>query len=151
MTTSIFAAKDALAALFAATFAADADPVTVLNGPRGSLPSIADRAVMLGKVTGRSEPDAMDRSTWAEVYDVEVVISVSLQGTSQAAARAALLDLWQRAEVAVREHPTGDLGASASGVLGAWPGQSFELQENAAGDGRQAAVVWGVLVRAQRQ
>jgi hypothetical protein len=52
------------------------------------------------------------------------------------------------AELAVREHPTGDLGVA--GVLGAQPTGEFQLVETAEPTGRYALVQFSVYVQAQR-
>jgi len=155
MATSIKAAKAALASLFTALHAADADPVQVIYGPADADNfRQTDRVVQIGGAKGIAQADAMDLGTYEERYTITVVTSVALamltDSAGQQRATEAALDLWTRQELAVREHATGDLGASASGVLGARVTGEFELLEPLDGTGRQAAVRWGVFVIGQR-
>lgn len=152
MSTTVGAVKTALVALLEATFAGDAAPVTVFDGPRGAKTFSEDRIALVLDVAGTSGADALDLGTQGETYTVQVRLAVRMTGAdSLQAARDAVLDLWQRAELAVREHPTGDLGLSASGVLGVRVAPQFELTEVADAEGREAGVRWGVYVIGQRQ
>ena len=155
MATSVKGAKAALQTLFVALHAADPDPVQVIYGPATADNfRQADRVVQIGGAKGTAEADALDLGTYTERYVIEIVTSVDLamvaDSAGQQTATEAVLDLWSRQELAVREHPTGDLGASASGVLGARVNGEPELMEPPTGTGRSAAVRWGVYVIGQR-
>jgi len=158
MSTSVPAVKAALVTLLEATFATDADPVTVIYGPRGALTVTGDRLFTVGGANGTSDPDSLesDEGTFAEDYVLDVVTSVDLPGAGdegQQQATEAALDLWTRARAAVKAVAGRDLGLAASGVLLAAPSSGFTLAEQAGtqeSPRRTAAVRWGVRVIAQR-
>ena len=155
MASTLKAARAALASVLTALHAADADPVQVVIGPAGADNfRQSDRVVQILGAKGQSDADAMDLGTFGERYVIEVRTSVALamvaDSAGQQLASDAAADLWAREEAAVREHATGDLGASASGVLAARVAPEFELLEPLDGTGRQAAVRWGVLIIGQR-
>ena len=155
MATSIKGAKAALQAVLVALHAADTDPVQVIYGPATADDfRQADRVVQIGGVKGQAQADAMDESTFEERYRIEITTSVDLamvaDSAGQQLATETALDLWTRQETAVREHATGDLGASASVVVAARVTGEFELLEPPTGSGRSAAVRWGVLILGQR-
>ena len=158
MSTSLAGAKAALVALFEATFADDAESVTVVYGPRSAVTQSRPRVIVVGGVTdGANEADSLegDEGSFTEDYVIDVVCSVDLPGAGdegQQLATEAALDLWQRCKAAIRGVPDQDLGAAAFGVQKAAPAVPFSLGERA-GDsenpGRTAAVRWGVRVIAQ--
>jgi len=144
----------ALVALLKALHVTDADQVFVIDGPPDAETMKLDRIVSVLGAKGTSGPDALDLGTAGEQFVIEVATSVDLAAKGDegiALARSTAVGLWARQEQAVREHVTGDLGASASGVLGAQPASDWDLGQKASDKGRSAWVRWGVLVTAQRQ
>lgn len=152
--STVTAVKAALPQVFRDLHAADAEPVTVVYGPRSAKTVVQDRLVLVGRVTSaRNEADSMSRDSETETYTVEVITSVDIPGAGdegQQAATEAALALWTRQKDAVREFADGALGLEAAGVLGAWPAPEFEVAEAASDTGRAAAVRWGVYVIGQR-
>lgn len=147
---SVGAVKAALVELLRATYADDAEPVQVTDGPVGTEVTRGPRLVEVGEVTGTDELDSMGLGSTADTYVVTITASVTLQDPEgMRTAREAALDLWDRGRTVVREHPTGDLGLEASGVLGARPSRDWRLFEFPLQQGRSAAVRWGVQIVAQ--
>lgn len=154
MSVAVDGAVTALVQLLRALHAADVDQVLVVDGPPDAEAIQPDRVVAVLSAAGTSGMDALDLGTYGEQFVIEVVTSVDIAGRGDegiALARSLVTGLWARQETAVREHATGDLGASASGVLGARPASDWRLEQKASDKGRSAWVRWGVLVTAQRQ
>lgn len=153
MSVAVDAALTALVDLLTALHAADDPAVTVVDGPPDAEHLVGDRVVAVLGAVGTSGPDALSLGTYGETFTVEVVTSVDLAGPGAEtlrAARQAVTALWARQELAIREHPTQDLGQAAAGVLGAVPASDWRLDQQASEKGRTAYIRWGVLVTAQR-
>jgi hypothetical protein len=144
--SSIPAVKAALVSILSAAL----PDTQVIYGPSTAVTTTSSRILTVGRVTGRRESDSIGLATTREEYTVELVASVDLASTSQQSADELVLADYAAAELAIREYPAGPtLGLEAAGVLQAVPFGEFELSELADGDGRHAAVRFGVDVIAQ--
>jgi len=154
--SSLPTVKAELVALFAATFAGDADPVTVIYGPRDTKTVTEDRLVSVLGMKGENEDDSLGYAgaSFVERYQVLVVCSVDLAGPDEATMQAAsegAQALWRRCRAALRTAPERSISpaAAAVGVQKATAAREWELAEAASAEGRTAAVRWSVDVWAQ--
>jgi hypothetical protein len=145
MSSTIGPVKAALVALFSASLSG----VQVIYGPIQTKTVTAGSVLTVGDVSGSAELDSLATGTAVERYTVACSISCGIHGPdAQQAATEAAMAFYVGAELAVREHPTGDLGVS--GVLQALPTGEFELTETAEPSGRYALIQFSVYVQAQR-
>jgi hypothetical protein len=147
MTTTVPAVKAALVALLAGVL----PDVEVIYGPITTETMTTPRVLTVGNAAGTSALDSLTTGTSLEQYTVTLTVSCTINGPdTQKAATEAACAVFAVAEQTIREHPTGDLGLSASGVLGAFPTGDFEVTEADTDLGSNAAVKWSVYVQAQR-
>jgi hypothetical protein len=145
MSSTIPGVKAALVALFTSSLS----DIQVIYGPIDTKTVTAPNVLTVEGVIGTTEMDSMSYQTASETYDVSCSISCGINGPdAQQAADEMALAYYVAAELAVREHPTGDLGVA--GVLGAQPTGEFELVETANATGRYALITFAVHVQAQR-
>jgi hypothetical protein len=155
--SSVPTVKAELVTLFQAVFAGDADPVTVMYGPRVAKTFTEDRLVSVLGMKGENEDDSLGDAgaSFVERYQVLVVCSVDLAGPDEATMQAAsegAQALWRRCRAALRTAPgpaSISPAAIAAGVQKATAAREWELQEAATAEGRTAAVRWSVDVWAQ--
>jgi len=117
----------ALKELWSATF--DPDDVWVELGPRQHGYGAGGR-LRIGKVRGTSNPEALGPTRpMLEVYDVECILSYTVQGTidDQSAVTTQVMDWYAVAEYAVRASPSQTVGVP--GVRWAVVMGDFELTE----------------------
>ena len=145
MTSTVAPVKAALAALFTAALPG----VQVIYGPIDTQTTTDPNVLTVGDVLGAAERDSLSYATASEAYTVACSISCGINGPdAQQTVTELAMSFYIAAELAVREHPTGDLGVA--GVLGAQPTGEFELVETAEPTGRYALVQFSVYVQAQR-
>ena len=139
--STVSAVKTALVSLLT-TACPDAQ---VIDGPPDASALNGVQIISVGRVSGTRELNSLSGSTSEERYVVDLVASVSLPGTEMQAPRDLAMDLYEAAELAIREYAGGANLGLGDGIQ-ALPTGAFELDEQADENGRHAAVRFGVAV-----
>jgi hypothetical protein len=139
---------DAAVAALVAVAGVAAPSAQIIDGPIEGVTVTQDGVIVVGdtEIIGTAEFDSMSSTTTTENYVVPMVASVSLQDTSMSAARNAAVVLYETVKAAIVADPTLGLGLGAS--FHGFPTGEWSVQQRAEGNGRNAAVRFGVAVMA---